>query len=246
MMSSDKARIVTGIGALGAAVGISVIAIRSEPDPRPPAGDPSPSVVLSAAESGMDLSGGGPLAIEDRLRGEFDAGSTTPMDTIEFRNGVYVDAATGAAVTAYASSSFAGGSPELICCLVDGRLQGPSVRFYEAGAMHRQLHHVDGEIASQIIEYFPNGELKLRAVSWGSSENGGTALREITVGSSEDGGYRRRDLGTGRVQFINAAESTTFRNGETPIDDVAGWMLFHDGVLGQKAWTNDSRSITQP
>ena len=246
MNTADKARVAIGAGTLVIAVAVTVLAIRAEP-PREIDDTPSQEAMRAAVEGGVDISNGSPGQDRDRLLAVFNDGETTPFSEITFRDGLYLEPETNGAFTGYLASAHSSGSPQLVCVVVDGRLQGPSVAFYESGAMRRALNHNDGRPVGQIIEYFEDGSMKLRAMAYGDSDRGGTEVGEITVGTHDGGEYARRGLGTGRIQFIYGDGTCEFTNAKTPLDEVEGWMLFNDPMLrGQVPYTTDSRSVPGP
>ncbi|MEN0020530.1 MAG: hypothetical protein AAF747_06585 [Planctomycetota bacterium] len=247
MNASDIVRIATGVAAATAAAATVFFFTTRQPAPVPSSRQVSPSVMLAAAEAGMDLTNSNPVADRDRLLAVFNAGQTRPWDTLEFRNGVYADAESGELVSSYAAATFDDGSPRLIACIVDGKIQGPTVEFHPNGELKSSLSFVDGRPVSQMIEYFEDGSLKLRAMASEDSDNGGTRVGEITVGFFDDGEYQRRNLGQGRIQFINETGNTDYRNQDTPLDVVAGWMLFNEQLIGgENIYTSDSRRIEGP
>lgn len=243
MASSDNARVLIGIGAVVSAAALSVLAFRAEPRPGPPDSVPSPAVLIAAAERGVDLTNEIPEDDRARLVGLSDAGETTGFDLVEFRNGLYLHRGTDAVCSGYLSETHPGGGPRLICCVVDGRLQGPSVELHPDGSLKRAMTHKDGEVVGQILEFYPNGELKLRAMVYEPTERGGSLVRELLVGEQKTGGYARRELGTGRIQFIYDNGTVEATNGAMPLNEIRGWMLFHDTLLGQDAYTSDSRDL---
>lgn len=254
MNSADTTRILIGIGTLGTAVGVGVLALRYEP-PRDRDFSPSIDVVRAAVDAGVDIADGTPKQKRDAMRQKFDAGAAISFDKVEFKNGLYVwsadgpenGAAPGELFSGYLAMVYEGGEPELICTVVNGRLEGPSIEFWEDGSIKRSLNHKDGRPVGQIIEFFEDGNMKLRAMAYGTDESGGTTVGEITVGSYKQSGYARRDLGTGRIQFIYDDGTCEGMNEKTPLDEVEGWMLFYDRMLGgQGVYTTDSRGVSGP
>lgn len=253
MISTDALRLLTGVGAVAAAAGIGVYLVVAGPGNTPaPDFTPNPTVVVTAAQAGIDISNGSPSEDADRLRAVFDQGLTTPADQITFRNGLYFKAATDSEpesnFTGYLATTHGDGSANLIACVVDGQLQGPTVRFHPNGTTQRNMGYKDGQIVGQIIEYFPSGQLKLRAMANGEdSPSGGSSVGELTVGTYNEGTYARDRLGKGRLQLFIGEGKTTNSNTTTPLHEVNGWMLFHNTLItGQKVYTTDSRSITEP
>ncbi len=253
MISTDALRLLTGVGAIAAAAGIGVYLFVAGPrNAGAPDSSISPDVVVTAAQAGVDLSNGSPSEDAARLRAVFDEGVTTPAEQIAFRNGLYLlsesDTDSSEVFTGYLAKTHDDASPSLVACIVDGKLQGPSVAWYDTGTIQRSMNHKDGKVIGQVIEYFPNGDLKLRAMASGEdSPNGGSAVGELTVGMYEDGAYKRDQLGSGRLQLFTGNGTTTGSNDTTPLHEVNGWMLFHDTLLtGQKVYTPDSRTITAP
>lgn len=245
MAGADLARVVVGVAAVAAASGLAVFAFRAQPAPSGPDADPSAGVMLAAAERGVDLSNGTPTEDRDRLVAIFDSGKTSSFDEVEFRSGLYLAAGTDAVFSGYLAGRYPDGGARLLCCVVDGQLQGPSVELHPDGSTKRSMTHKDGRVVGQIIEFYPGGDLKLRAMAYETTERGGTVVRELLVGEKADGGYDRRSLGSGRLQFIYDNGTVESANEQTPINEVQGWMLFNDTMFGQNAYTSDSRRMDQ-
>lgn len=254
MISTDTLRLLTGAGAIAAAAGIGVYLFVAGPQQsRGIDSTISPDVVVTAAQAGIDVSNGPPSEDAERLRAVFESGETTSADRIAFRNGLYLltdaDTDTSEVFTGYLARTHDNGQPALVACVVDGKLQGPTVHYYPQGGIHRNMSYKDGALISQVIEYFPSGQLKLRAMATGDdSPNGGSAVGELTVGFYDDQQtYTRDQLGKGRLQLFIGDGTTTSSNTTTPLHEVNGWMLFHDTLItGQKVYTTDSRRITEP
>ncbi|GEM_PF-7132357 len=242
--SADTVRVIIGVGVIAIAGAAVLYAVRARPAATAPESDPSPSVVLSAAQQGVDLTNGTPGQDRDRLVGLFEAGETTPFEGVVFRSGLYLVGESDAVFSGYLNAMHPNGSPRLLCCVVDGKLQGPSVELHPGGGIKRGMTHKDGRLTGQIIEFYEDGSLKLRAMAREASERGGDVVTELLVGEIDGGSYSRRELGSGRIQLIFDDGTVPSSNEEMPLDQARGWMLFYDRVLtGQQPYTTDSRRM---
>ncbi|MEM9372248.1 MAG: hypothetical protein AAGA55_01265 [Planctomycetota bacterium] len=242
--TADAVRIILGVGVVAIAGAAILYAVKSSPSPRAPDSDPSPSVMISAARQGVDLTNGTPQQDRDRLVGLFESGQTTPFAQTLFRSGLYLVGDTEQVFSGYLSATHEDGSPRLVCCVVDGRLQGPSIELHPGGGVRRGMTHKDGRLVGQIIEFYSDGSLKLRAMAREDSERGGNVVSELLVGEVEGGSYSRKKLGKGRIQLLFEDGTVPSSNEEMPLHEAAGWMLFYDSVLtGQKPYTTDSRRM---
>ena len=141
MSNTDTIRIVTGVGVLIAAGGIAVMAVKSEPKQGAPDASPSPSVMVAAAERGIDLTNGTPSQDRDRLLTVFESGTTTDFSAVDFRNGLYFAAGTQEVAQGYLTMAHPDGSARLICTVVDGKLQGPGLRLHASGKIQQSFTH---------------------------------------------------------------------------------------------------------
>lgn len=248
MPGPNTIRLVAGFGTVGIAIALAVIAINSRPAPPPPDSDPRPETVRLAVERGVDLTIGMPSEDRDRLAALHESGACIPFDDITFRDGLYfTDANNAEAFSGYASAAYDSGNPRVIACIIDGRLQGPSVELFEDGSLRRSMRHKDGMPVGQILEFYADGTMKLRAMSYGPDESGGSSLREIFATKPNDDSLGSRSLGSGRIQFIDDRGSTEGRPDLVHLPGIAGWMLFTDSALGgESVWTNDSRQLAKP
>ncbi|MEM1186521.1 MAG: hypothetical protein AAGI53_16145 [Planctomycetota bacterium] len=207
---------------------------------------PTRETVLRAAEVGVDLSSGSPPRYRDRLVAKFDAGETVDFAELRFAGGLYLDPDSGAVFSGYASTAHRDGEPHSIHGVVDGRLQGPGVWCFEDGSIEMAVKYNQGELRGQILEFFPGGEMKLRAMAHQASPKGGVRVGEITVGSFKSGTYQRQQLGVGRFQVIREDGRTDRSNSTIAVPHQSGYMLFFEGMLGgERVYTIDSREIGQ-
>lgn len=208
---------------------------------------PEPEAVIRAYEAGVLLASATPQASRDRLRHIFDEGATTDHADLRFTDGVYIHRATGEPFSGHASSKHPSGRPSSIHGVVDGALQGPGVWLFDDGSIHIATTYLDGAIRGQLLEFFPNGAMKLRVMAQAHSPRGGDRVGEITVGFYDGNDqYQRESLGNGRLQVITRGGHTKPRNDAVHIPEQHGYMLFHDGLIAERTYTTDSRTITQP
>ena len=243
MVSTDAIRIAVGVVVLVATAIGGFLVYRNVTAAPPVDTRLNSAVLMRGAEMGVDLTNGRPDEDQERLLGVFDEGKTTLAADLTFRDGLYVFTENEAVFSGYLADTFDNGEPRVIACVVDGRLQGPSVELFPDRSLKVSRNNKDGEAVGQMLEFFPDGVLKLRVMMKGQSPNGGALVGEITARTYEDGAYEKRELGTGRLQFIDEGGGTDFRNADTALEDVAGFMLFYDGLMGQKVYTSDSRGI---
>ncbi|MEO1129533.1 MAG: hypothetical protein AAFX05_07475 [Planctomycetota bacterium] len=204
----------------------------------------SPKVVALAADAGVDLRDGNPQRNRTRLLGVHEAGRTADFSTIRLDGGVYIDRASGMRYTGYAATAYASGAPRSIHGIVDGRLEGPGMWFFEDGSIWIATRYHGSEMRSQILEFFESGPMKLRAMAYEVSPRGGIRVEEITVGTFGDDGYERRQLGKGRMQMIRPDGTTDRTNATIAVPDQSGYMLFYERMIGgERAYTTDSRDI---
>lgn len=253
MNTADLTRILIGVGTIGTAIGVAALAIQYKPV-RERDFDPSQEVLRAAVDAGVEIAEGTPRQKRERMIAQFEAGASTSFDEVEFRDGLYVWSGgaesagrSGEVFSGYLATLYSSGEPELLCTVVNGRLEGPSMAFWEDGSIKRSLNHKGGLPVGQMIEFFEDGTMKLRAMAYENDESGGTTVGEITVGKHDGGAYARRDLGSGRIQFIYDDGTCEGKNEKTPLNAVEGWMLFYDGMFGgQKVYTTDSRRVVGP
>lgn len=229
------------VGVCGVAVGLG--ACTSSPPPLAER-EPSAQLVESAASAGVDLDGGPPQRTRDRLLGVFAEGRTVDHAELRFDDGVYYERGSGDVFSGYASSSHASGSARSVHGIVDGRLEGPGVWCYDDGSIWIATTYRGGSMRGQILEFFPSGRMKLRAMAHELSPSGGVRVEEISVGEFASDGYRQRGLGRGRLQMIRPDGTTDSSNATIAVPEQSGYMLFHRaGILGERAYTTDSRRI---
>ncbi|MEM9066671.1 MAG: hypothetical protein AAGB51_14425 [Planctomycetota bacterium] len=238
----DVGRIATGAVFVALAIGVVGVGFATKQSVDGRGHERAESTVRMAAERGVDLAGGTPQQVAERLRSSIDT-ARDPASLTEV-SGVLMDAGN-VPFNGLLATRFADGSPETMWTVVDGRPEGHAVQFYEDGSIKRKWAYFDNEVMGQFLDFYPTGDLKLRAVFADPSPNGGTEAGQLSFGLLDtEGKYTQRNLGSGRVQFIYEDGSTDRRNETIAPNDVQGFMLFKFGMFGQQSpVTTDSRQL---
>lgn len=207
---------------------------------------PEPERVIVAHEAGIDITGGRPSKSKERLLEVFHSGNVTPFNDLAFSSGIYTNRLSSTVFTGYVADRYEDGSPRLLGAVVDGRLEGPAVGFWPNGRTKFSRTYRAGRAVGQILEFYENGDMKLRVVAGERSNRGGTQTGEITAGMYDEDGYAQKSLGTGRIQFIFDDGTTNSTNDSMALEKQEGFMLFYDTMFGQEALTSDSRRMLAP
>ena len=217
-----------------------------------------PDVVLAAEAAGVDLASGLPTGVAARLLAAAESPLAVDVGAVEWRGERFLVRETSAPFTGYVVARDLDGHVRTVCTVVEGELNGSTADFYPPASdddgsqsVERVRRYVSGGLAGQIIEYYPSGRMRLRAVAGPPDQSGGTSLAEISLLDSEhvrEGeGQASVDLGSGRLQFLHPDGSTTLTNEQMRPDTVTGFMLFQNKSFGrQQPVVPDSRKLLEP
>lgn len=248
--TTDGLRILLGVAVVAAALAFAITSYLSG---QRDLGDeyrtaaPTSDRVIAANNAGIEIESGGPIRNKPMLIAAAQSEKAFPLADARFSGGLYLDS-NGKPISAYLVSEHKDGSLRTVAGVVDGLLEGPAIELHPSSdELKRAMTFRSGSLSGQYIEYFEDGQMKLRAMAGADSPNGGTLVSEITAGFFADGEYQRKSLGTGRMQFIFDDGTTNSTNQSIALDEQTGWMLFYDTMMsGQKAYTSDSRRIAKP